>query len=121
METPCILWPGKRDPEGYARIGNRLVHRIVFQQVIRPLEHWETVDHLCRVRHCINPQHFEAVTRGENVLRGESPSAVNARRTHCTKGHPLVEENILTYTRNGHTKRRCRTCHRDYERVRRAR
>lgn len=66
------------------------------------------LDHLCRVRHCVNPDHLEPVTRRENTLRSTSPSAVNARKTACDRGHEFTDEN--TYVHRG--RRVCRTCNR---------
>lgn len=67
-----------------------------------------TIDHLCRNRACVRPDHLEAVTLRENILRGECPAARNARKTNCDRGHPL------TARADGH--RYCRQCHADAER-----
>lgn len=74
----CWLWRGYRDPLGYGRIGlvlngqrtSRLVHRWAYQQLVRPLQDWEVMDHLCRNPPCVNPAHLEPVTQAENMARG---------------------------------------------------
>lgn len=52
------------------------------------------LDHLCRVRGCVNPAHLEIVDNTTNILRGEGPTAQNARKTHCKRGHELNAENV---------------------------
>lgn len=64
------------------------------------------VDHTCRNRACVNPEHLEAVSQYVNTLRGESPPARNARKRHCVHGHEFTEAN--TIWKNG--RRNCRTC-----------
>ncbi|MGL5917799.1 MAG: HNH endonuclease [Cetobacterium sp.] len=68
------------------------------------------LDHLCRVRACVNPTHLEPVTHWENQLRGEGVTARNSRKTHCVAGHSLVKENVyeksLPY-------RQCKACARN--------
>jgi hypothetical protein len=119
--TNCWEWDMYVAPNGYGkiRIGNRMIyaHRAAFELFVRPLEAGEYIDHLCRNRKCVNPKHMEAVPHRINTLRGIGPAAVNHRKTHCINGHEFTEEN--TYRLNG--KRHCRTCHREYERERRAR
>lgn len=73
------------------------------------------LDHLCRNRACINPDHLEPVTQRENILRGEGVAAKNAQKTHCKHGHQFTKEN--TYLYQG--KRLCRECRRLHEKAHR--
>jgi hypothetical protein len=70
-----------------------------------PLE----LDHTCRNRGCVKPGHLEAVTHKENVLRGASPSAANAQKTYCLRGHIFSIDNILNSPSNAN-RRQCRLC-----------
>jgi hypothetical protein len=72
-----------------------------------------TIDHLCRVRACCNPDHLEPVSVAVNILRGEGPAALNARKTHCQHGHPLNASNVRVETGG---LRRCRACQFAYQR-----
>jgi hypothetical protein len=65
------------------------------------------VDHLCRVPGCVNSAHHEPVTHKENCLRGISPAANNARKTHCKHGHEFDEANTYITKTGG---RACRAC-----------
>jgi hypothetical protein len=96
-----------------------VAHRAAYTIVVGPIPEGLVIDHLCRNRACVNPAHMEAVTRGENVLRGEGPSALEARQTECKRGHPFSEEN--TYRKPGTNKRECRVCQRAREATRRPR
>jgi hypothetical protein len=82
--------------------------------LVGPIPDGLVLDHLCRVRNCVRPEHLEVVTFRENVLRGEGSSANRARQTHCYKGHLLEGENVYT-PHNG--KRGCKTCRTDYNRT----
>lgn len=109
----CWLWTGALNSTGYgyiARTSNRMVpaHRIAYELLVGPIPDGLTLDHLCRVRNCVNPSHLEPVTMRENTLRGSAPPAINARRTHCVNGHEFTPEN--TYV--GTTGRECRACNR---------
>lgn len=105
----CWLWTGAKS-NGYGQLGvdgkNRLVHRLSYELYIGPIPEGLIIDHLCRVRHCLNPDHLEVVTQRENILRGTAPTAQNARKTHCKHGHPFDEQN--TYVHNNG--RYCRAC-----------
>lgn len=93
---------------GVTRHGGKKVnaHRLSYELFVGPIPEGLCLDHLCRNRLCINPQHLEAVTTRVNIIRGESPSAINAAKTHCKKGHEFTGENLVF---DGE-KRRCRIC-----------
>lgn len=82
------------------------MHRLTYEVFKKPIDEQMVLDHLCRDRKCLNPDHLEEVTLVENVMRGESQHAKNARKTHCKHGHSFSEEN--TYRYQG--KRMCRAC-----------
>lgn len=86
----------------------RYAHRLAYEWAVGPIPPGAQIDHLCREPRCINPDHLEAVTQRENIVRGESPSAVNARKTHCLHGHEFTPEN--TYRRPDDGNRQCRAC-----------
>lgn len=96
----CWLWTGRLDRYGYARTwikGKAITgHRRSFLAA-SSLAPGLQLDHLCRVRSCVNPAHLDPVTLVENVMRGESNWAVNARRTTCKSGHPFDERNTYLY------------------------
>lgn len=111
----CWLWVASIDGPGYAhlRIGGVLckAHRIAYEALVGPIPLAHVIDHRCRVRCCVNPAHMEPVTNEENVRRGESFSAREARQTHCKYGHPLQGSNLILFERKpGRFMRTCRTC-----------
>ena len=110
-ESGCWVWTARCDKNGYARFwaenkAHDFGHRFAYRHFKGPIPEGLEIDHLCRVPSCVNPAHLEAVTGRENNLRGTGPAAKNAKRTHCTNGHKLVEANLY---RQG-TWRQCRTC-----------
>lgn len=114
----CWLWTGALHSGGYAqaRIDGRTqyVHRLVVADQLRV---GLQVDHLCRVRACVNPAHLDVVTQVENIRRGISPPADNGRRTTCVRGHSLGSDgDVYVYANGG---RQCRPCKRLLERARR--
>jgi len=108
---PCWEWTGYRNDRGYGvkyyQNKSRLAHNVIFQLFYKILEPGQECDHLCRVRHCVNPMHIEAVTHAVNTLRGIGPTAINAQKTHCPKGHELTPDNTMV----NKNRRRCRSCH----------
>lgn len=105
----CWLWTGSLHTDGYALTSFKGkttgVHRLAYEAYVGPIPEGLEIDHLCRVRRCVNPAHLEAVTHKVNMQRRDySP----ASKTHCKNGHPFDEAN--TRVRDG--KRVCRTCRR---------
>jgi hypothetical protein len=108
-ESGCWLWTGvERNGKGYGRFffdgKNRLAHRWSYEHFKGPIPKGLELDHLCRVRGCVNPDHLEAVTHKENVLRGNvAKSSPTCRQGHLKEGRNL-------YTVPSTKARRCRTC-----------
>lgn len=102
----CWLWTAGTE-DGYGRYGlnqtSVLAHRLAYMELVGPVPAGLQLDHLCRVRACVNPAHLEPVTLRENVRRGMGPAGVNAAKTHCPNGHPY------DYTERG-GRRRCKAC-----------
>jgi len=106
----CWLWSGSVNRLGYGTLGDQgLAHRIGYRLLVGPIPAGLEIDHLCRVRSCVNPAHLEPVPHRVNVLRGDADAARNARKTHCPQGHAYTIENMLVRTRLA-GKRVCRIC-----------
>jgi len=107
----CWLWLGSHTPTGYGcfSVNNKSTgaHRVAYQLMVGTIPPGLTVDHLCRVRNCVNPEHLELATQKDNTLRGNGPTARHARKTHCIHGHPFDEANTLIRPDGN---RRCRVC-----------
>ena len=119
----CWLWTGAIQPTGYGyfatpdtRPGRRqrhaYAHRLAYELLRGPIPEGLTIDHLCRVRRCVNPDHLEPVTIQENIRRQLRTSS-----DHCRNGHLRTEQNTR-HERGGVT---CRECQNVAQRRRRAR
>lgn len=113
----CWTWRRPDPTTGYGRIlvdGKTVgAHRLVYEMLIEPLPPGKQIDHLCRNRRCVNPNHMEVVTQAVNIQRGMS-GAHNARKTSCPQGHRYTPENtFLNYVTGS---RQCRECRRQYMR-----
>lgn len=106
--TDCWLWVGAIDPtSGYGSFTpstrkRSSAHRWGYLNLVGPIPEGLHLDHLCRVRHCVNPAHLEPVTPLENTRRGVG----HGKETHCPQGHPYDGDNL--YRCQG--RRFCRTC-----------
>jgi hypothetical protein len=112
---PCWIWTGAKIKHGYGhfRLNRKsiLAHRVAYEWLVGPIPEGLEPDHLCRVPSCVNPGHIEPVTQRENVLRGTSFAALNARKTHCPHGHEYTPENTRVQVKpNGARGRFCRAC-----------
>lgn len=95
FEGQCWLWTSSVNTDGYGTIRptrgkTTCVHILMYTRHIGPVPEGLELDHICGNRRCCNPKHLEPVTHRENVLRGNSPSALCARKTHCACGLELV-------------------------------
>ena len=118
----CWLWKACIDRDGYGEVratigGCRFAkaHRLSFAVLVGPVPFGMVLDHKCRTRSCVNPDHLEAVTSRTNTLRGAGFAAENFSKTHCHRGHEFSEAN--TMRRRGW--RECRKCIRLLKNMRR--
>lgn len=123
----CWLWTAFINDNGYGKIGYGRcpegkgsiefpAHRSMYEYTHGPIPKELTVDHLCRVRCCVNPEHLEIVSNKVNILRGTGPTALNAVKTHCPQGHSYSGSNLWIRK----TGRYCRACCKAYKRAYRA-
>lgn len=113
----CWLWTGQVGNRGYGQFKYRLgpqdcrsayVHRFAYELLVGPIPDGLHLDHLCRVRLCVNPAHLEPVTNLENTMRslrsrGQEPGK-------CINGHEKTPDNTYVVPRTG--SRVCRICKR---------
>lgn len=108
-DSGCWLWTAKIGRDGYGRfyLARRwlMAHRFAHELLVGPIPEGHDVDHLCRTRLCVRPQHLEAVTHAENMRRTPYLAA-RVAQTECIHGHAYTPENT------GRDSRGCRYCKR---------
>lgn len=118
LQNGCWEWKGAKDRNGYGIVCRKVdgkprtmvAHKASFLAFRGPVPDECELHHTCKRRSCVNPQHVEPVTREKHLMLDESCIGVNARKTHCPNGHPLVEGNlVLVQLRR--KRRECLTCH----------
>ena len=117
----CWFWHGAKNNNGYGMMyvgysdpetsnGARVAHRLSFEHWVHPIGAGLEIDHLCRVRHCVNPSHLRAVTHKQNMACG-----LYAMKTHCKHGHDIREnfykQNKVSGRGGRGYSRRCKICH----------
>lgn len=119
----CWLWTAGLTKGGYGQFGigkkKFSAHRFAYELWVGPIPHGMVIDHLCRVKACVRPEHLEAVSQKVNLNRGEHG---NTKKTHCIHGHEFTPENTYVRKTGG---RKCKTCTleaaaRSYEKQRQA-
>lgn len=132
VDSGCWIWTGMPNHGGYGtfmfssdKFGKKMVlaHRMSYETFVGCIPDGLVLDHLCRTPACVNWRHLEPVTRRINSLRGlTNACSVNAKKTHCKRGHEFNDANTRRLiTRSGYGGRVCRVCIRQYDRALRAR
>ena len=117
LSNGCWEWIASKDARGYGMFHvenqdsstthNKRAHIVSWLLAGNIIPPQHELDHLCRNHSCVNPNHLEAVTHKVNSLRGFAPSALNARKTHCHRGHEFSIENTYRYSDG---RRDCKIC-----------
>lgn len=113
QQDGCWGWTAEKIYSGYGRFrlpgrnGRKvLAHRLSYEMFVGPIATGLHIDHTCRNRSCVNPDHLETVTHQENVRRGDSGKYLR-ERTHCVRGHEFTKENTYLRPEGG---RGCKVC-----------
>jgi hypothetical protein len=108
---PCWIWVAAVNGNGYGQFMRESqrqtsAHIWAYETLVGPVSTTLQLDHLCRVRRCVNPSHLEAVPASVNLLRGYGCAAQNARKTMCKHGHVFDDANTMLIPKG----RSCRRC-----------
>ena len=107
----CWVWESYRSKAGYGVFWadkRKYAHRMSWELYIGKIPSHLQIDHICRVRDCVNPKHLQLVTSKQNTLLGNGPCGINSRKKVCSNGHPFAGKNLIVDKQG----RRCRECHR---------
>ena len=118
MITTCWIWTGSKvdNHKGliygqiWANGKKELVHRVSYQLFIGNIPKNLTIHHLCKNPLCVNPFHLKTMPLRENILIGNGATAINAKKTHCPKGHLLTGKRLY----RGKAGRYCLQCNQAY-------
>ena len=120
----CLTWTAGKFKQGYGSFwlnpGYRKAHRVAYEHVHGPIPDGLKIDHICRNRACVRPDHLRAVTQRENVMApgSESLTKKHSLKTKCPRGHAYDVVRRNGVRRNGASvfKRCCRACERIHSR-----
>ena len=108
----CLIFDGTPNNSGYGLFydGNkeRLAHRWAYEHHYGPIPAGLVINHLCRQKMCVNPEHLEAVTQRDNTRYSDEALGIRSGATHCPHGHEYTPDNLV---KGKH--RKCKTCHRE--------
>lgn len=107
----CWLWTGTISASGYGRLKRQgrdiFAHRFAYELLVGPIPEGLVIDHLCRTRSCVNPDHLEPVTHAENLRRGKGHPTLRPGKK-CKNGHLLTVETIAVRSHDGYLE--CHIC-----------
>lgn len=124
-KTLCWNWIGYISKNGYGKIAYNQstytgfeAHRLSYILFKGKLNSTLQLDHLCRNRSCVNPDHLEEVTKKENIMRGIGIGVRNKAKTHCPQGHEYTPENTrISPANGGRCCNKCQRLHDQYKHV----
>lgn len=117
--TGCWLYSGSIARDGYGKMNGgledpseTLAHRISFKVFVGPIPDGCEIDHKCKTRGCVRPEHLQAIPHSLNVGLGDYITNHHNRvKTHCKRGHEFTTENTIQNRWGQKVTRKCRVCY----------